>query len=147
MYNIFAANYNAHGNAYSFLLTYSRIFWRLQSLSGHVVYTNVDGDLRWMTTFDATSNQGSAALYGVAHFGIDTIDDDARRDAYIEALVDLFQSEDARHFIDYRLLMLPYHILFCLLPVKINGVTIHLHADQSVYSVSIINCQLTMSIC
>ncbi|EPB73856.1 amine oxidase [Ancylostoma ceylanicum] len=70
----FTKKYAPAGRAYYFTMTYASPFWRPLGRNGQIIYTNAQGPIVWLTTFDVgklTMCAGSGStgvLWGIAHF-------------------------------------------------------------------------------
>ncbi|CAJ0576163.1 unnamed protein product, partial [Mesorhabditis spiculigera] len=105
----FLGSYKPRGFATYFALTYSTPFWRENGNSGQIIYAGTGGDLLWLTTFDTSDNNGCAfegtpgVLWGIAHFGSDSLNADQRYAAYVKVMAEAFpNSGDPLDHFDYQ---------------------------------------------
>ncbi|CAJ0569030.1 unnamed protein product, partial [Mesorhabditis spiculigera] len=105
----FLGSYKPRGFATYFTLTYAAPFWRENGNSGQIIYAGTGGDLLWLTTFDTSDNNGCAfegtpgVLWGIAHFGSDSLNADQRYAAYVKVMAEAFpNSGDPLDHFDYQ---------------------------------------------
>ncbi|KAK6725712.1 hypothetical protein RB195_004184 [Necator americanus] len=89
----FAKTYKPSGRAYYFSMIYENPFWRSEGKNGQIIYTNAQGPIVWLTTFDVgktTECAGTGSpgiLWGIAHFTEGRNSSQAQRNAaYVDVV-------------------------------------------------------------
>ncbi|KAL6732801.1 hypothetical protein Aduo_003522 [Ancylostoma duodenale] len=89
----FTKKYAPAGRAYYFTMTYASPFWRPQGRNGQIIYTNAQGPIVWLTTFDVgkltmcAGTGSTGVLWGIAHFLESAATSQAQRNAaYVDVV-------------------------------------------------------------